>query len=192
MHNFGTKSGNLHGNGFHSKPSTNLLTWGSPTKILQTLMLIHVPEISLVLTECNPHYHTCKRACRPTLVAETIFSPYSPFWKTQVLRAPTPCRWRNSSSRQSVTARNTGMFRQTAVTASNLSLSFLIKTSRQHAWYHTERYLGVSRRRPWYRTYLRRRTVPADASSTNNKAAIIRDTIKGTRCIKTLRVKRSF
>ena len=155
-------------------------------------MLIHVPEISLVLTECNPHYHTRKRACRPTLVGEKIFSPVSPFWKTQVLRAATPRRWPNSSSRQSVTAHNTGMFRQTAVRASNLALSFLIKTSRQHAWYHAERYLDVSRRRPWCRTSLRRQTAPADASSTNDKAAIIRDTIKGTRCIQTRRVKQCF
>ena len=136
-------------------------------------------------------YYTRKRTCRPILVGETRFSPVSPFWKTQVLRAATPCRWRNSSSRPSVTARKR-MLRQTAVRTSNLALSFLIKTSQQHARYHAERYLDVSRRRPWCRTFLRLQTVPADASSTRDKAAIIRDTTKGTRCIKTLRVTQSF
>jgi hypothetical protein len=96
------------------------------------LILIHVPEISLTLIECNPHNHTLKHTCRPTLVGETRFSPVSPFWKAQVLRAATPSRWRNSSSRQSVTARNTRMLIQGAVRTS-ISQCFLIKTSRQHA-----------------------------------------------------------
>jgi hypothetical protein len=136
----------------------------------------------------QPAYYTRKRTCRPILVGETRFSPVSPFWKTQVLRAATPCRWRNSSSRASDTARNR-MPRQNAVRTSNLALSFLIKTLRQHAVYHAERYLDVSRRRPWCRTFLRRQTVPTDASSTRDKAPIIRNTIKGTRCIKKMRVK---
>jgi hypothetical protein len=152
------------------------------------LILIHVPEISLALTECNPHITRVNALVGPHSGRQD-FLQFLPSGRHKY------CGLRRRVAGETVrhdTASQPAMECLEKPLWEPLISHCLIKTSRQHARYHAERYLDVSRRRPWCRTFLRRQTVPTEASSTRDKAAIIRDTIKGTRCTKTLRVTQSF